>query len=142
MAGTTPQPAAGRADRPLSPHLQIYRWPVTMATSILHRVTGVATAVGLFLVTCFLLAAAMGPSFFDVAHDWLSSILGQIILFGFTLALSFHLANGIRHLVWDTGAGFDLKTARASGIFVFFAAVIITAVVWVAAYWFAGAIIS
>lgn len=139
MAGTTPQPAAGKPERPLSPHLQIYRWPVTMLTSILHRITGVALAAGLLLVSVVLLATAMGPNYFGAAHDWLASILGRLVLLGFTLAFSFHLANGIRHLVWDAGAGFGLKTARASGIFVFIAALIITLIVWAGAYWFAGA---
>ena len=134
-----PQASARDGDRPLSPHLQIYRWPVTMLTSILHRATGIANAAGLVLVTLFLAITARGSEYFSIAHSLLSSWLGRLILFGFSLTLSYHLLNGIRHLVWDTGAGFGLKTARNSGLVVLFGTFILTLIIWLAAYWFAGA---
>lgn len=135
-----PQASATGGDRPLSPHLQIYRWPVTMLTSILHRATGIANAAGLVLVTLFLVATAMGRDAFIAAHLLLAAWYGRLILFGFTLALSYHLLNGIRHLVWDAGAGFGLKTARNTGLFVIAGTFILTLIIWVAAYWFAGAL--
>jgi len=135
-----PQASAQTGDRPLSPHLQIYRWPVTMLTSILHRATGIANAAGLVLVTLFLAITARGSEYFSIAHSLLSGWFGRLILFGFSLSLSYHLLNGIRHLVWDTGTGFGLKTARNSGLFVLFSTFILTLIIWVAAYWFAGAL--
>lgn len=134
------QASATGGDRPLSPHIWIYRWPVAMLTSITHRATGIANAAGLVLVTLFLLATAMGRDVFSLAHALLAAWYGRLILFGFTLALSYHLLNGIRHLVWDTGAGFGLKTARNSGLFVIFSTFILTLIIWIAAYWFAGAL--
>ena len=128
------------ASRPLSPHLQIYRWPVTMLTSILHRATGIVNAAGLVLITLFLAVTARGSEYFSVAHSLLSGWFGRLILFGFSLTLSYHLLNGIRHLIWDTGAGFGLKTARNSGLFVLFGTFVLTLIIWVAAYWFAGAL--
>jgi len=132
-------PQARASDRPLSPHLQIYRWPVTMLTSILHRITGLALAAGLVLVTLFLAITARGSEYFGIAHALLAGWLGRLILFGFTLALGYHLMNGIRHLVWDAGAGFGLKTSRNSGLFVIFGTFILTLIIWFGAYWFAGA---
>ena len=132
------QESARRGDRPLSPHLQIYRWPVTMLTSILHRVTGVAIAAGLAFVTLFLVATAMGRDTFNIVHSLLAAWYGRLVLFGFSLALSYHLLNGIRHLVWDTGAGFGLKTSRNSGLAVLFGTFVLTLIIWFAGYWFAG----
>lgn len=104
--------------RPLSPHLQIYRWPVTMATSILHRFTGVGLTGGMVILAWWLIAAATGPEayadFIACAH----SILGQAVLFAVTLAAAYHFYNGIRHLAWDAGYGFAVKTANATGIVV------------------------
>jgi succinate dehydrogenase / fumarate reductase cytochrome b subunit len=124
----------------LSPHLQIYRWPVTMLTSIVHRMTGIANAAGLVLVTLFLVATAMGRDTFSVAHSLLAAWYGRLILFAFTLTLSYHLLNGIRHLAWDTGAGFGLKTARALSLLILVGTLFLTLIIWVAAYWFAGAL--
>src|SRR3546814_14304176 len=84
-------------ERPLSPHLQIYRWPVTMATSILHRATGIALAVGSLLLAWWLLAAAAGPDYYSMVQAIMGSWLGRLVLFGFTWALLYHLLSGIRH---------------------------------------------
>src|ERR1700761_649311 len=93
--------------RPLSPHLQIYRWPVSMATSILHRVTGIALGVGTLLLTWWLVAAASSDPAFNTAQWFIGSTVGLLLLFGWTVALIYHFFNGVRHLLWDTGIGFD-----------------------------------
>lgn len=122
------------AARPTAPHLQIYRWPITMGTSILHRITGVGLAIGTLLLAWWLYAVAEGPdsyaAFTDVAGHW----LGQLVLFGFTLALVYHACNGVRHLLWDAGIGFKLQAANRSGIIVYVVAVVLTAIIWLAAY--------
>ena len=133
-----PQASARTGDRPLSPHIWIYRWPVTMLTSITHRATGLANAAGLVLITLFLVLTARGSDYFAIAHSLLSAWYGRLILFGCTLSASYHLLNGIRHLIWDAGAGFGLKTARNSGLFVLFGTFVLTLIIWAAAYWFAG----
>ena len=102
--------------RPLSPHLQIYRWPVTMATSIAHRVTGVALSAGMLLLAWWLLAAALGPQAYHAFAVLAANPLGQIVLFGLVWSLAFHLLNGIRHLAWDIGVGFEVSTANRSGV--------------------------
>lgn len=138
MAGTSSEAPAERRERPLSPHLQVYRWPVTMLTSIAHRSTGVAIAAGAVLVTAWLVATAAGPDVFGMMREVLTSIFGRIVLFGFTLALVFHLLNGIRHLAWDTGAGFDVRTARFMSYLVLAGTVILTLIIWIAAYMLRG----
>jgi succinate dehydrogenase / fumarate reductase cytochrome b subunit len=122
------------ADRPLSPHLQIYRWQWTMALSILHRITGVALAVGTIVLVWWLIAAATGPGYFGYVQSLLAGWFGRLLLFGWTLALFYHLCNGIRHLFWDAGKGFALGTARASGMVVLAATAILTLVAWLAGY--------
>ena len=120
--------------RPTSPHLGIYRWTVTMASSIIHRLTGVALGVGTLLLTWWLLAAAMGPDQFYMVQNFIYGWFGRLILFGFTWALFYHLLNGIRHLAWDTGWGFDLKTATATGWIVVVLSILLTLLVWVLGY--------
>lgn len=120
-----------RSNRPLSPHIQVYRWQWTMALSILHRITGVALGVGSLLLVYWLTAAATGPEAYARAQGFIGSWLGLLLLFGFSLALFYHLANGIRHLFWDAGRGFELKTAYASGLTVVAAAVVLTGFAWV-----------
>jgi succinate dehydrogenase / fumarate reductase cytochrome b subunit len=97
--------------RPLSPHLQVYRWPITMTMSILHRVTGGALYFGTLLLAWWVIAAAAGPGPFSTFSWVLGSWIGQLVLFGYTWALVHHLLGGLRHFVWDVGAGFD-KSAR------------------------------
>jgi succinate dehydrogenase / fumarate reductase cytochrome b subunit len=103
-------------ERPLSPHLQIYRPQITSVLSIVHRLTGVALTVGTLLLTWWLVSAAYGPGAFAHAQAFLASWLGQLLLWAFTFALFYHLGNGIRHLAWDFGWGFELSQLRASGL--------------------------
>jgi len=119
-------------DRPLSPHLQIYRWQLTMVLSILHRASGVALSVGAVLLVWWLLAAASGPDAYDVVQGFLGSWLGILLLFGWTVSMFYHLCNGIRHLAWDTGVGLDLKSTYATGWTVVVATAILTLIAWVA----------
>ncbi|MGB8365665.1 MAG: succinate dehydrogenase, cytochrome b556 subunit [Rhizomicrobium sp.] len=120
--------------RPLSPHVQIYRWPVTMATSIVHRVSGVALAAGTLLVVWWLIATATGTDYYDTFSAAARSPLGILVLFGFVWSLAYHLSNGIRHLVWDAGFGFDIKTAGRTGVFVFALSFIIAVAIFGYAY--------
>jgi succinate dehydrogenase / fumarate reductase cytochrome b subunit len=101
--------------RPLSPHLGIWRWHVTMATSIFHRASGVALYVGALILTAWLAALAGGEPSYGAFMGVLQNPLGLLVLFGITTAACYHLANGIRHLVWDAGKGFAPKTSNASG---------------------------
>ena len=119
-----------RAERPLSPHLQIYRWYLTMALSIAHRATGIALAAGLVLLSWWLLALAHGPEAFAVVQGLIDSWFGVLVLFLYTFALFFHMGNGVRHLVWDFGYGFDVDVARRSGIAVLVFAGAMTVVIW------------
>ena len=107
-------PAAQEANqraRPLSPHLQVWRWHVTMTASILHRATGVALYGGALILTGWALALASGPGAYGGYMGVLASIPGEIVLFAVTISVFFHLANGVRHLFWDGGKGFDLRAA-------------------------------
>jgi succinate dehydrogenase / fumarate reductase cytochrome b subunit len=127
-------------NRPLSPHLQIYRWQWTMLLSITHRATGIALAVGALLLVCWLLAVASGPAAFAAVQGFIGSWLGRLLLFGWTWALLYHLFNGIRHLFWDAGLGFELPAARASAYTVAVASIAVTLAVWIAGYIYAGAL--
>jgi succinate dehydrogenase / fumarate reductase cytochrome b subunit len=120
------------AARPLSPHLQVYKWQITMVLSICHRATGVALSVGTLLLVWWLVALAMGPQAFAAAQGFIGSWLGKLMLLGWTFSLFFHLANGIRHLFWDAGYGFEIKTTTVSGWVVVVASVALTVVAWVA----------
>ncbi len=121
-------------DRPLSPHLQIYRWPITMASSILHRATGVGLGIGTLLLAWWLVAAAAGPEHFALVQGVLASWIGRLIMLGFSFALFFHLCNGIRHLAWDLGHGFEKVTARNASIAVFVFSGLLTALAWLLAF--------
>ena len=127
-------------DRPLSPHLQVYRWQITNSLSILHRLTGVALGLGTLLMAYWLIAVAAGPEAFATAQDLVGSIIGRIVLLGFTFALAFHFSNGIRHLFWDTGKGFELSTVHTSGWIVLIASVVLTLATWILGYAVRGAI--
>jgi succinate dehydrogenase / fumarate reductase cytochrome b subunit len=106
----------GARPRPLSPHLQIYKWSVTMATSITHRITGVGLYLGIVFIAWWLVAASMGPEAYEPFLAAAAHPIGQIILFGFTWAAAYHLINGIRHLAWDIGYGFLPRDAMWSGV--------------------------
>lgn len=127
------------AQRPVSPHLQIYRWPVTMGTSILHRVTGVGISFGTLLLAWWLVAAAMGPDAYAVFESAAFHWFGRLVLFGFTLALVFHSLNGVRHLFWDIGLGYRVPTANMTGFIVYALTLVVTFVIWMAAYRSMGA---
>ncbi|MGR3722997.1 succinate dehydrogenase, cytochrome b556 subunit [Abyssibius alkaniclasticus] len=118
-----------RGDRPLSPHLSVYRFQFTMLTSILHRITGMGLAVAAALVVWWFLALAIGEDYFELANAILTSTLGYIILIIALWGLSYHLCNGIRHLMWDIGKGFSLGAAYASAIAVFVGATVLTVLV-------------
>ncbi|HKX08230.1 MAG TPA: succinate dehydrogenase, cytochrome b556 subunit [Stellaceae bacterium] len=120
------------ASRPLSPHLQIYRWQITSVLSILHRFTGLALSLGTLLLVWWLVALASGPDAFATAQACVGSWLGRLLLLGWSFSLFFHLANGIRHLFWDAGYGFEIKTTTASGWAVVVASVALTVIAWVA----------
>ena len=130
MAAETKQPGKLHP-RPLSPHLQIYRPQYTSVLSITHRATGVALAVGTLLLVWWLAAAALGEAAYARVGAFMDSPLGLLVLFGWSLALFYHLGNGIRHLFWDAGYGFDLKTAEKSGYAVLAFTLAATLAAWV-----------
>jgi succinate dehydrogenase / fumarate reductase, cytochrome b subunit len=129
-----PSAAAREAARPLSPHLQIYRPQLTSVLSILHRLTGILLGAGAVALVAWLVAAACGPDAFACAQAVFGSIPGRLLLFGFTLSLVYHLLNGIRHLVWDTGRGLELDAVYMSGRLVVAGAVVLTIAIWIAGY--------
>lgn len=120
--------------RPLSPHLQIYRPQITSVLSITHRITGVALAAGALLLTYWISAAGYGPEYFERAQALVGSWFGRLVLFGFTFALFFHFANGIRHLAWDCGWGFELPTLRLTGWIVVVFSLVGTVLTFAAGY--------
>lgn len=121
-------------NRPLSPHLSIYRPIPTMMSSIIHRITGSALYFGTVLVAWWLVAAASGPEYFATANWVFGSWIGQIILFGFTWALVQHMLGGLRHLVWDLGYGFDKHLTTRVAKLTFVASPVITILLWVVGY--------
>ena len=118
-------------DRPLSPHLTIYRWPITMVLSILHRITGIAMAVGLIVLAAWLVQASAGPEQYQNFRAAMSTPVGLLLLIGWTFAFFLHLGNGVRHLFWDSGRGFEKTTANASAWLVLVLAAALTAMFWV-----------
>ena len=121
-------------ERPLSPHLQVYRWTLPMALSIVHRLTGGALYFGTLLLLWWLVATAAGPDAYADAQNIIGSVFGRLVLFGFSWALILHLLNGIRHLVWDTGRGFEIKTATSSGWAVLILSLVLTLATWFVGY--------
>lgn len=130
---------ANTGGRPLSPHLQVYRPQLTSVLSILHRMTGVALAVGTLLLVWWLIAAASGAEAFSTVQGVIGSWIGRLLLFGWSFALFYHLANGIRHLFWDAGRGFDLPIVHATGWIVVGVSVVLTMAAWVWGYSAMGA---
>ena len=118
--------------RPLSPHLTIYRWPITMTLSILHRMTGVALSVGLVAFVLWLEAIAYEAVPYDAVTGFFAGWLGQLMLLGWCFSFFFHLCNGVRHLIWDTGRLFEKHQADASAWFVLIASILMTAGFWFA----------
>ncbi len=125
--------STNKIPRPLSPHLQVYKLPLTALMSITHRITGVSLAIGTLLICAFFIAAASGEAHYNFVMGLATSILGQIILFLWSAALYFHMCNGIRHMFFDTGKLLDKKTAMRSNYYVIAAAVILTIATWVCA---------
>ncbi len=121
---------ANHATAPVSPHLQIWRWTVTMAASIFQRATGVAQYAGAILLTIWLASAAMGEQAFNTVQSLFASPLGMVVLVGYSWSISFHLINGIRFLFWDAGYGFKVKTANLTGWLAFGGSIILTAIIW------------
>lgn len=118
------------AERPLSPHLQVWKWTVTMAMSILHRTTGVANVVGLLAIVWWLLAAATGPEAYAQFMTFASSLIGKLMFFGWTFSVYLHMLSGLRHLVMDTGHLLSLKYSTQAVLFIWAFAAILTAVTW------------
>lgn len=127
------EPTMARS-RPLSPHLQVYRLPLTALMSISHRATGVLLVVGSLVLVYWLAAVAGGADTFASARALLGSVPGRVLLLAVTFSLFYHLGNGIRHLFWDAGLGFELRTAHRSGVAVIVAAIALTAVAWALGY--------
>ncbi len=121
---------SGSVDRPLSPHLQVYRPQLTSVLSITHRATGILLSLGSVFLAAWLISAAMGEEAFNCINGMAGAWYGQILLLGWSYALFFHLCNGIRHLVWDAGVGLELKTAYISGYIVVAVSALLTLAVW------------
>jgi len=124
---------AADRERPLSPHLQVYRLPLAAVLSITHRITGVALALGAVLMVLLLVAAASGSQVYTAVYPLTAHWLGQLILFGFTVALYYHMCAGIRHLFWDAGYGYELDTVRRTSWLVMGGAVALSVLTWIVA---------
>ena len=115
---------------PLSPHLQIYRWHISSLLSITHRISGVINLLALILIFFWLIVLSFGESNYELFLLIINSFFGKFILIGFTWSMSFHILSGIRHLVWDLGYGFEIKTANISGIIVMICSLVLTIIFW------------
>ena len=118
---------------PVSPHLQIYRWHISSLLSITHRISGVINLLALILIFFWLLGLSFGESNYELFLLIINSFFGKLILIGFTWSMSFHIFSGIRHLVWDMGYGFEIKTANISGILVILSSLVATIIFWLLA---------
>src|SRR5438105_6288504 len=126
------------AERPLSPHVQIYRWPLPMMMSILHRITGAGLYLGIFFVAWWLIAAGAGPNPYARLAGFFHSSFGRLLLFGYTWALIHHALGGIRHLVWDTGHGFSDREIDWLARVTIGGSIVLTLLVWVLGYLIMG----
>ena len=115
---------------PLSPHLQIYRWHISSLLSITHRISGVINLLALFLIFFWLIFLSLGENNYQSFLLIINSFIGKFILIGFTWSMSFHLLSGIRHLVWDLGYGFEIKTANITGVIVNISSLALTIIFW------------
>ena len=120
--------------RPLSPHMTIYRWPVTMMTSITHRLTGVGLAIGAVVLAWWLVSISNGPEGWQSFHNLSDTPIGLLILFGLTWSLIYHFLNGIRHLAWDLGYGFDKRIAERNSVIIFALSIVAALAVFAAAW--------
>jgi succinate dehydrogenase / fumarate reductase, cytochrome b subunit len=122
MAENPQRPVA--ATRPLSPHLTIYRWPVTMATSITHRATGVGLSVGAIILAWWLISISNGPEGWQRFHALSDTPIGLLVVFGLTWSLVYHFLNGVRHLAWDLGYGFSKEVAERNSVIILAASIL------------------
>lgn len=127
-----------RTDRPLSPHIQTYRWTLTMAMSVIHRATGIALYFGTILLAWWLMAVASGPGAYSIFTSFIESWIGRLIVLGYTWALMHHLASGIRHFVWDLGYGFGPAEREGLTWAALIGGIVLTVLLWVLAYAFGG----
>ena len=117
-------------ERPISPHLQVYKPQITSVLSIFHRITGVALTFGLILLVAWIFTLSLGEKYFEYFSIFIKSWFGLLILFGFTFALNYHLCNGIRHLFWDAGYGYEIETVHKSGLAVLVVSFVLTILIW------------
>lgn len=122
---------SARPKRPISPHIQIYALPINMLTSGLHRITGAALYFGSFLLVIWLLAAATGPDAYNYVAGLFATWPAKLVFLGYTWALAQHLLTGVRHLIWDLGAGYDLKTVDVSSWATLAGSFTLTALIWI-----------
>ena len=120
--------------RPLSPHLQIYKPQITSMLSILHRATCIALSIGSVILVLWIVALTLGENTYLIYSNLINNWFGKLIIFGFTFALFYHLSNGIRHLFWDAGYGYDLKPAYISGVAVIISSLSLTSITWLIVY--------
>ena len=118
------------SNNPLSPHLQIYRWHISSLLSITHRIAGAINLLALILIFFWLVVLSLGENNYELFLSIINSFFGKSILIGFTWSMSFHLLSGIRHLVWDLGYGFEIKTANISGTIVIITSLVVTVIFW------------
>jgi len=118
-------------DRPLSPHLQVYKWQMSSLLSITHRLTSIINTAGISVICFWIISLYLGENCYKYFSFFISSAVGKFILVGFTWSFCYHLLNGIRHLFWDIGYGYDLKTANLSGIFVLASSFLLTLGLWI-----------
>ena len=121
--------------RPLSPHLQIYKPQITSILSILHRGTGIVLSIGSIILVLWIVALTLGENTYSMFSNLINNWFGKLIIFCFTFALFYHLSNGIRHLFWDAGYGYDLKHAYISGVAVIFFSIFLTSITWLIVFY-------
>ena len=120
--------------RPLSPHLQVYKPQLTSILSILHRGTGIVLSIGSIFLVSWILVLTLGENAYQIYSQLVNNWFGKLVIFGFTFGLFYHLSNGIRHLFWDAGYGYDLKDAYISGFAVIFSSISLTLITWLIVY--------
>jgi succinate dehydrogenase / fumarate reductase cytochrome b subunit len=130
--------AKSGAERPLSPHLQIYRPMLTMMMSIAHRISGVGNAVGFLLLALWLVAISLGPEAYAQVSEFFASVVGRLLLFLFSWSLIHHMLGGIRHLIWDTGVGLGKVSIEVFAWATILGSIALTVLVWMCGYWLKG----
>ena len=117
-------------NKPISPHIQIYKWHISSLVSISHRITGIINILAITLMCIWFALILLGESNYEIIKIFLQTIVGKFILIGLTWSMSFHILSGIRHLAWDLGYGFEIKTANISGLIVIVSSLILTVIIW------------